>query len=1263
MRICKVIVLVGFLLGLESVSGQTFTYIDWDVLKIDSVLEPYHEVVPLSDDYTAYDYSVKLEYPEYVRLTMDEICRIAKLTDSLPSEPQVTAEVGVSRKKGYLDVAFLPVVYRDGTYQKMLSFKMNIVRTPKTVLRKAVQPFSSTGRYAAHSVLAQGRWVKIGVTTDGVYRMSADFLRKMGFNDPSRVKLYGYGGHVQDEKIDADTDFDDLEEVPLYRDGEGLLFYANGLTSLTSLTYSSQASGYIMGHRINNYARKACYFLTEGDAPSAISQTDHTGLTPTYNIDDCYDVSLYKKEEFAWYQSGRNLYENYNYANGNQRTYTLPVYNPVNPVLTVSFTANSSSSSRVAPSVGGQSLSSISISPVPDKYTAAMTGSKSYGLDDFSGHSLDVTLTSTSGVDARLDYLKLTYERPLSMDAAFLPVWDEHNSVVRFTVDVKGRSNVVFWRLGKRGRPLEEIKLEKKEGDLWSYIVSNQEDDRYVAVDVDAEFPAPEFMEEVANQDLHATPPVDLVIIIPKSGKLQTQAQRLAEAHERIDGLKTVVVRADQIYNEFSSGTPDATAYRRFMKMLYDRAETEEDMPRYLLLFGDGVWDNRMYTSALSGKSMDDYLLCYESENSLSHTNSYVMEDYFGLLDDGEGGSLLTNKVDIGVGRFPVTTEADAKVMVDKTIDYMENKYAGSWRNIICVLGDDGIEEDGDYNEHVKKANELAKQIESDYPEMEVKRIFWDAYKRETSTTSNTYPGVETDITRQMEEGCLMMNYTGHGNPLALSHEYVLENEDFSNYNSPKVPLWVTAACDVTPFDMEKENIGETAVLHPVGSALAFYGTTRTVYTTPNSVMNKYFTRFVLGENENGRQNTIGDAVRLAKANLVTSGGSTDYTANKLHYVLLGDPALRLGKPTLKIIVDSINGQKISEESDFAQFTAGSLARVSGHVETQDGVKLPDFNGALTSTVYDSKSTVVCLNNAGWASEAFQFQTRDKILYSGRDSVLGGSFTMTFPVPMDIKYSGEAGRIAFYAVSNDLTQEANGYTEHVLVGGTGDTFSGDTIGPVIKAYLNRETFQSGQTVNATPFFIARLEDESGINTTDNGVGHNLELVIDDDPNQTYSLNSYYNNDFGEYNKGTVAFSIPELTDGYHTLKFRAWDVMNNSSTVSFDFNVSHNVAPGYLEVTCTDNPARTQTTFIVCHDRPGTQAEVKLEIFDFTGRALWTHQETSTTSEGITRITWDLNSNSGMPLQTGVYLYRASVSTPESKVTSKANKIVVLRNK
>ena len=77
MRICKVIVLVGFLLGLESVSGQTFTYIDWDVLKIDSVLEPYHEVVPLSDDYTAYDYSVKLEYPEYVRLTMDEICRIA----------------------------------------------------------------------------------------------------------------------------------------------------------------------------------------------------------------------------------------------------------------------------------------------------------------------------------------------------------------------------------------------------------------------------------------------------------------------------------------------------------------------------------------------------------------------------------------------------------------------------------------------------------------------------------------------------------------------------------------------------------------------------------------------------------------------------------------------------------------------------------------------------------------------------------------------------------------------------------------------------------------------------------------------------------------------------------------------------------------------------------------------------------------------------------------------------------------------------------
>ena len=485
---------------------------------------------------------------------------------------------------------------------------------------------------------------------------------------------------------------------------------------------------------------------------------------------------------------------------------------------------------------------------------------------------------------------------------------------------------------------------------------------------------------------------------------------------------------------------------------------------------------------------------------------------------------------------------------------------------------------------------------------------------------------------------------------------------DFEKYSSPRVPVWVSAGCDFAPFDMEEDCIGKTAVCQPIGSALAFYGTARTTYAPQNSSMNGYFTGFVLGCDEGGRRYTLGDAVRLSKVNLVTAGGSTDYTVNKFHYVLLGDPAVKLGVPEYKIVVDSING-KILDTDVLQEFKAGSLVRVAGHVETMAGERFPAFQGTVNITAYDSKSVVTCLNNYGNATEPFTFETRDRILYNGRDSVRGGCFNMEFPIPLDIKYSGESGRMVFYAVSDDLLKEANGYTEQFVVGGTSEELMTDTIGPAIEAYLNREDFTNGLTVNSSPYFVARLEDESGINTTSNGIGHDLELMIDNDPNQTYILNSYYVNDFGDYSKGMVAYSIPELSDGPHTLRFRAWDGMNNSSSVILDFNVSKSIAPQLIDVACTQNPAKTQTTFVVHHDRPGTPANVKIEVMDYAGRIVWTHSETVTSSDGVSNVTWDLTSSSGMPLQTGVYLYRATASTADSKSASRANKIIILRNK
>jgi hypothetical protein len=218
----------------------------------------------------------------------------------------------------------------------------------------------------------------------------------------------------------------------------------------------------------------------------------------------------------------------------------------------------------------------------------------------------------------------------------------------------------------------------------------------------------PKLVGRITNQNHHAAEAADMVIVIPTTQTLLAQAERLKALHEEHDGLRVQIIPADELFNEFSSGTPDANAYRRYLKMLYDRAETEEDMPKFLLLLGDGAWDNRMLVSDWSNCSPDDFLLCYESDNSYSATHCYVSDDYFCMLDDEEGGRLVTSdKADVAVGRITARTAEEAEIAVDKIEGYMNNKEAGAWQNVVCFLGDDGNQ-----NQHMADADSVAKSVE-----------------------------------------------------------------------------------------------------------------------------------------------------------------------------------------------------------------------------------------------------------------------------------------------------------------------------------------------------------------------------------------------------------------------------------------------------------------------------------------------------------------------------------------------------------------------
>lgn len=1181
----RIVLSALYLLSIATTAlAQEFFNLTAEEVKIDSVLPYFTHQIELGTSYADSIYEVSIDYPEFIDMSPSDVERYRQLSgEKLPEMPVVKQYIAVDRKRGSLCLSLMPLVERDGRYQKLVSFKLSVksngINTARLAANGAKRTTAAAARYADHSVLASGRWVKISIPKTGVYHLSNSVISEAGFSDASRVKIYGYGGALQPEILtDAYlTSTDDLKEVPTCTINGRRLFFGTG-----TVTWDKTSDKV---RKRNNYSTEAFYFLTESDGEPLI-QSEEDFLKAASQHPDAYHSHV-EYEEYSWFNGGRNLYTKTPLTYNSTSEYTL--YSAATSgTLSVAMSYNGYCDAVV--SINGKKAGNLTVSattvaqgvsyPKQSTYSSVASYTWNFSVSGINAGTNAVTITQTSGTTTtmRLDYITLTTSQPMSYDTA------------------------------------------------------------------SDEISEPTVVGEIANQDHHADTATDMIILIPQSRKLQAQAERLKLLHEQYNGLSVRIIAVDELYNEFSSGTPDANAYRRYLKMLYDRAETDEEMPRYLLLFGDGAWDNRMLTTDWKSCKPEDFLLCYESENSFSLVYCYVSDDYFCLLDDGERIDTYLGKPDVAVGRITARSEAEATVAVDKIETYLKNELAGAWQNLICIMGDDG-----DNNQHMDAADRIARQVKEQHPAYNIKKVYWDAYTRETTSTGNGYPIVTNIIKQQMRDGALIMNYNGHGGPYSISHEQVLVLADFGQATSMRLPLWITASCDILPFDRQNENIGEKAMFNKKGGAIAFFGTPRTVFMDRNRTINLAFMKHVLADDDKGNPVSIGEAVRLAKNQLVNDG--TDRTVNKLNYTLLGDPALVLARPTMSATIDKINDKSVNEATQMLK--AGSLVTVEGHIDGDD-----TFNGVATIVVRDIEEQVVCkMNNS---SSAFSFNDRLSTIYAGSDSVSNGKFKFTFAIPRDISYSDEKGQLLVYAVSNDKRREAHGIEENFAMNGTQEgTSTGQ--GPSIYCYLNSRSFKDGGKVNSTPYFFAELTDADGINAAGSGIGHDIELIIDGDMSQTYVLNSYFQYNFGDYHSGTIGYSIPELTEGKHKLMLRAWDVLNNSSTSELSFVVDPKLTPDLVNIVCVRNPANTNTRFLITHDRIGSQIDVALEIYDTSGRILWRRTESGMPTDQTYTIDWDLTVN-GRRLHSGVYLYRVLISSNGSSEATAAQKLIVTGN-
>ena len=559
-------------------------------------------------------------------------------------------------------------------------------------------------------------------------------------------------------------------------------------------------------------------------------------------------------------------------------------------------------------------------------------------------------------------------------------------------------------------------------------------------------------------------------------------------------------------------------------------------------------------------------------------------------------------------------------------------------------------------------AESVAQMLEAEYPDYMIKRIYWDAFPMEASSTGNGYPVVRKRLLELFKEGALMVNYSGHGAPDVISHELVINKTDMEGLRSPRLPVWVTVSCDITPFDNSVLSFGESAFLNPKGGAIGLLTSTRTTYAEQNRRINYFFSKYAFARDEDNRRLSLGDAWRMAKCGLIATDDSAldDRSSNKLSYVLIGDPALIVGNADCHLVVDELDGVPVGSSQEVL-LKAGAEVVVQGHVEMLDKALVEDFSGVLYASVFDNLEMVTCRNNTNDPElTPFVYHERTKKFFVGSDSVRNGRFAFTFRVPMDINYSMQSGLINLYAIDDNHEREAKGVCSNFLLGETEEGLANDGTGPVIELYLNSPNFVSGGQVNETPLLLVKLEDADGINTA-GGLGHNLTAVIDGKASMNYNLNEYYRSDIGVYTQGTVSYLLPELSEGRHTLMFRAWDMMNNSSVETIEFEVVKGLAPSVFYVQALPDLQQGTTTFVVAHDRPENEVEVSIEVLDVSGRILWSYSEQVVSSSNVIAYSWNQCSASGQPLGEGVYLYRVVVASLSGSSASKAQKMVIIR--
>lgn len=1149
------------------------------------------------------------------------------------------------------------------------------------------------------AIFETGTWYKIPITKNSIYALDSDYLEELGIDlssiDPKDIQIWGTGGYQLPEENSEARPV--LTQIPILVEGESdgsfntndrVIFYANNPDRIIreNGTYS---------HDLHPYSKQSYIFLTiapeEGERLSAVN----TNLDPSRTISSFNDFiwkeeELYKVEER--FKSGRNWLGKRFETSSNGTLIdifsdTLVGLIQNRPIeISGEFVNRSTNSASFRIELNQTEVTDLFL-PQSGSYTSSegragisRSFSETMNISPENG-VINVSASynhNASGSNGYFDWIRISAERELVA---------ENDRLYFYSPEDGSSSELAEYQLtGFSSEPMVLDVTDVTSPKLLSGSYSgsdftfNYRSGNNIQFIAQSDFQTPAPGVAIEQQNIREASEYPDYIIVTTTDFLE-YAEELASYRANNDGLTPVVVTQEQIMNEFSGGVTDPVAIRDYVKFLYDRALSDNrEPPKYLLLFGDTTYDYKNIIKT----GFTNHIVTYQSEESLHRTASYATDDFFGLLDDNEGDLDLNGSgetpdshlLDIGIGRISAQTRTEAAIAIQKIKTYENPANTGSWQNLFTFAADDDFPDvQRNRDLHVLNADETANRMNIIEPGIRLRKIYEFAYPEEITGAGREVPEATKDFINTLNNGTLVLNYSGHGNEQTLSDENLFRSEYIPSLtNRDRLAVLITATCQFGRYDdIDAQSGAEKLFFADNGGVIAAFTTTRVVYTGQgitarnNFGLNVALSQQMIDRSSGSLPKRFGDIYRETKNTMINSS-TVISTRNSKKFILIGDPATKFRLPEYKSEITSINDYTESGQDTILTIRALDRVTLSGEIKDLDGNTFTSFNGETTISVMDANRTVNLPSDREWVQQDncyltdCKYTVENDVLFKGKAAVENGQFSATFIVPKDISFSDSTGRIIAFAGSEGQT--AGGSFTKIRFNGTNENAEDDGKGPELDIFLNDQRFVNGNLVNSAPNLIIELQDQSGINTTGTGVGHEIIATIDTKPQRSFVLNDFYEGSLNDYTRGRIEYPLDELPEGSYSLKVRAWDVHNNFSEKEIFFEVASSEELSVRNVYNYPNPMNNITRFTFEHNQPGNPLDVSVRIFTLSGKPVQQIENQLITTSSYASISWDGRDRDHNRLGNGTYIYvlRVATDTPKGRqTTEQIEKLVIIR--